>query len=154
MGGLLPVPIQLRQAADPRVGRAGLERLGVPYAHHHFDDYRAVVQCYHALDLYLIASRVEGGPQAFLESWATGVPVVSTRMGMPADLIEHGRNGLLADVEDADGLAEAAAALLHDPALRERCRTAALADVRAYAWPVIARRYYDTLYRPVLEGTA
>ena len=50
-------------------------------------------------------------------------------------------------------LADAAAALLDDPALRERCRAAALADVRGYAWPVIARRYYDALYRPVLEST-
>lgn len=134
--------------------KAGLDRLGVPYAHHHLDDYRRIVTCYHALDLYLIASRVEGGPQALLESWAAGVPVVSTRMGMPADLIAHGRNGMLAEVEDAAGLAEGAAALVGDPALRDRCRAGALEDVRSYAWPVIARRYYDALYRPLLEGTA
>ena len=95
---------------------------------------------------------MEGGPQAFL-SWATGVPVVSTRMEHARRLIEHGRNGLLADVEDADGLAGAAAALL----MTRPCANAAArrrSGVRAYAWPVIARRYYDTLYRPVLEGTA
>ncbi len=133
--------------------RAGLERLGISYAHHHLDDYRDIVRCYHALDLYLIASRVEGGPQALLESWATGVPLVSTRMGMPADLIAHGQNGMLAEVEDAAGLAEGAAALLDGPDLRARCQAGALDDVRQYAWPVIARRYADDLYRPLLERT-
>ncbi|WP_238625286.1 glycosyltransferase family 4 protein [Aggregatilinea lenta] len=133
--------------------RAGLARLGIPYAHHHLDDYREIVAYYHALDLYLIASRVEGGPQALLESWATGVPLVSTRMGMPADLIADGDNGLLAEVEDAAGLAEGAAALLDDADLRAHCQTQALDDVRQYAWPVIARRYADELYRPLLERT-
>ena len=42
----------------------------------------------------LVASRDEGGPRAVLESMATGVPLVTTRVGQAADLVEHGVNGV------------------------------------------------------------
>ena len=57
------------------------------------DDYFSVVDYYRASDLYLITSRSEGGPLSLTESWATGVPVVSTRVGMSADYIRDGENG-------------------------------------------------------------
>ena len=64
--------------------RAGLERVGVSYHHVHASVYRELVDCFHALDLYLVTSREEGGPMALMESMATGVPVVSTRaIGSP-----------------------------------------------------------------------
>ena len=105
-----------------------------------------ILGLYHALDLYLIASRCEGGPLALGESWATGVPVVSTRMGMPADRIEHGNNGLLADNEDAAALAAACTSIIATPALRENIRSSALADVARLDWSVIATQHL-ALYR-------
>ncbi len=134
--------------------KQGLDAAGVPYVHRFLSEYPRIVRCYHALDLYIISSRMEGGPKALLESWATGVPLVSTRVGMSADLIEHGRNGMLAEVEDADALAEHASGVIEDASLREVCRREALEAVRLYDWALIAEQYYEKLYRPVLEGTA
>jgi glycosyltransferase involved in cell wall biosynthesis len=129
--------------------KQGLERLGIPYIHHFLADYRAIVRYYQALDLYVIPARCEGGPAALLESWAAGVPVVSTRVGMPADLITHGENGMLAEVEDAGSLADHCVALIEDRTLRERCRRQALEDARHYDWPLIAEQYYR-MYQPYL----
>ena len=84
--------------------RAGLERLGVPYRHVLLPGVDAVAQAYDAIDVCLVTSRDEGGPRAVLESMATGVPLVSTRVGQAADLVRHGENGWLVDVEDVDGL--------------------------------------------------
>jgi glycosyltransferase involved in cell wall biosynthesis len=42
---------------------------------------------------------------------ASGVPVVSTRVGQAAEIIRDGENGWLVDVEDAEGLAERLAAV-------------------------------------------
>jgi glycosyltransferase involved in cell wall biosynthesis len=131
--------------------KQGLERLGVPYIHHFLSDYHDIVRYYQALDLYIITSRSEGGPKALLESWATGVPVVSTRVGMPADLIKHSENGMLAEVEDVRGLTSHATELMEDDALRERCRRQGLEDVKQYDWPLIAKRYYRELYQPFLR---
>ena len=127
-----------------------LEKMGIPYIHHYLSNYHDIVPYYQALDLYIISSRSEGGPKALLESWATGVPVVSTRVGMPADLIEHGKNGMLAELEDVKDLANHSIALIEDDGLQERCRRQALDDVKHYDWSLIADRYYQELYKPFL----
>ena len=83
---------------------AGLEQLAIPYRHVYVKDYSDVGQLYRALDLYVVTSRDEGGPKAVLESMATGVPLVTTRVGQAMDLVEHEKNGWMVDVEDVEGL--------------------------------------------------
>jgi glycosyltransferase involved in cell wall biosynthesis len=86
--------------------RAGLDRLGIPYRHAFLPDVDAVAEVYPAIDLCLVASRDEGGPRAVLESMATCVPLVTTRVGQAADLVRHGENGWMVEPEDVDGLVE------------------------------------------------
>ena len=85
--------------------KAGLERLGIPYRHYFVDNYAEIGQFYQSLDVYIVASRQEGGPKAVLESMASGVPLVTTRVGQAMDLVRHGENGWMVEVEDAEGLA-------------------------------------------------
>lgn len=84
--------------------RAGLDRLGVPYRHVLLPDVDSVAEAYPAVDVCLVTSRDEGGPRAVLESMATRVPLVTTRVGQAADLVRDGVNGWLAAPEDVDGL--------------------------------------------------
>ena len=84
--------------------KAGLERLGVPCRHLLLPDVEAVADVYRAIDVCLVTSRDEGGPRAVLEAMATGVPLVTTRVGQGADLVRHGENGWIVEVEDVDGL--------------------------------------------------
>lgn len=130
--------------------KKGLEDIGIPYLHHFLSEYIDIVAYYQALDVYLITSLSEGGPKALLESWACGVPLVTTRMGMPADLVRHGQNGMMAEVGDVDALARHVEALMSDADLRERCRQTALEEVRVYDWPLIAESYHKNLYSPFL----
>jgi glycosyltransferase involved in cell wall biosynthesis len=95
--------------------RAGLERLGVPYRHVFLPSVESVAEAYEAIDLCLVASREEGGPKAVLESMAVGVPLVTTRVGQAVELVRHGENGWLVDVEDVDGLVEWAARVAEAP---------------------------------------
>ena len=83
---------------------AGLERAGIPYRHHLLPSLEAVARAYEAIDLCVVASRDEGGPRAVLESMAIGVPLVTTRVGQAADLVRHGENGWMVEVEDVDGI--------------------------------------------------
>ena len=130
--------------------KRGLEKIGVSYVHRFLDEYREIVHLYHALDAYLITSRAEGGPKGLMESWATGVPVVSTRMGMPADWIRDGENGLLAANEDVAGLVEGMRRLINDTGLRARIHEQAASDVQALNWKAVAGQYY-ALYAPLLR---
>jgi glycosyltransferase involved in cell wall biosynthesis len=85
----------------------GLERLGIPYRHMLLPDVDAVADMYPAIDVCLVASRDEGGPRAVLESMATRVPLVTTRVGQAADLVRDGENGSMVEPEDVDGLVDA-----------------------------------------------
>ncbi len=62
------------------------------------DDYPANIlersklnQLYNAIDLYCITSRWEGGPHSVLEAGAAGCPVISTPVGVAADLLPPAR---------------------------------------------------------------
>jgi glycosyltransferase involved in cell wall biosynthesis len=85
--------------------KKGLERLSIPYKHLFLKDYPDIGRLFSALDLYLVTSRQEGGPKAVLESMASGVPLVTTRVGQAIDLVKHGQNGWMTAVEDVPGLA-------------------------------------------------
>lgn len=85
--------------------KAGLTRLSIPYRHVQLKDYSEIVELYHTLDCYVVPSREEGGPRGILEAMATGVPIVSTRVGQATDLIRQGENGWLTSVEDSDEIA-------------------------------------------------
>ncbi len=129
-----------------------LEKHGVPYLHEFPDDFALLADFYNCLDIYLVTSRDEGGPQSVVESQATGVPLVSTRVGMAPDVVEHGVNGYLADVDDLDALTELAADLIQRPDLRTEFADAGSERVKHYDWDTIGSRYWTELYAPLLGG--
>ena len=81
-------------------------------------------EVYDALDILVVPSIwLENSPLVAHEAFMAGVPVVASRIGGLADLIEHGRNGLLFEPGNVDALATALHALIDDPALHHRLRT-------------------------------
>lgn len=84
--------------------KKGLAEAGIACTHVYLKDYPDIARLYQALDLYIVASRQEGGPKAILESMASGVPLITTRVGQAMDLVLHGKNALMTDVEDVDAL--------------------------------------------------
>jgi len=84
--------------------KAGLEKHGIPYRHFNLPRYADIGELFQTLDLYMITSRQEGGPKAVLESMASGIPLVTTRVGQAMDMVRHGENGWMTDVDDVEGL--------------------------------------------------
>jgi colanic acid/amylovoran biosynthesis glycosyltransferase len=60
---------------------------------------------------------VEGVPNSMLEAMASGLPVVSTRHGGIPEAIEDGKNGLLCEEGDVEGVTSALLRLAADPSL-------------------------------------
>lgn len=127
--------------------RRGLERRGIPHVHRLLLDRDALAGAYHALDAYVVASRQEGGPKGVLESLATGVPLVTTRVGQAEDLVRDGENGLLVPVDDVDALAEGVVRIAREPALGASFRAAGRAMAEATSNAGLAPRW-----RALLEG--
>jgi teichuronic acid biosynthesis glycosyltransferase TuaC len=60
-----------------------------------------------ASDVFCLATSNEGRPNALMEALACGIPVVTTRVGGNAEIIESGRNGFLVPLDDPRALARA-----------------------------------------------
>jgi glycosyltransferase involved in cell wall biosynthesis len=127
--------------------RRELERLGIPYRHGRPKSRSEVAGAYHALDAYVVSSRQEGGPKAVLEAMATGVPLVTTRVGQAPDLVEHAVNGLLADVEDVDALCASVLRVRDDARLAATLRANGRSTAERYA-----NVHLDPLWAALLEG--
>jgi glycosyltransferase involved in cell wall biosynthesis len=127
--------------------RRELERLSVPHRHLLAHTRAELGRAYREVDVCLVASRQEGGPKSVLESMASGVPVVSTRVGQAAELIVHGDNGLLTDVDDIEALTQAVRRVHDDTTLRDRLRAAGRATAEANA-----EERLDPLWAGLLEG--
>lgn len=131
--------------------KRGLEAMKVPCLHQYKEDFHEIPALYQALDLYLITSREEGGPEGVLESMASGIPLVTTKVGLAPDVVEHGSNGMLAEVEDVSGLVKAASDVIEGKNLREQLVSSALKTIVDYDWKKIADQYYHLLYEPILS---
>ena len=79
-----------------------------------------------ALDIFVLSSQSEGLPMAVLEAMASGLPVISTRVGGVDEIIEDGRTGLLVSPKSPDALANAIGLLAIDRGRRERMGAAGL----------------------------
>lgn len=82
-----------------------------------------------ALDVYVTASRSEGLSMALLEALASGTAVVSSDIPPNAEVVEHGRTGLLVSPGEPTQLAEAIARLAAEPAWRSALGRAAACHV-------------------------
>lgn len=94
-------------------------------------------------------SLVDNMPNSVLEALASGVPVVSTRVGGVPFIVEHEVSALLVPPQDPQAMADAVLRLLGDAPLTARVRAAGLEEARRYSWdrvaPVLAAVYHDAL---------
>jgi len=128
-----------------------LEKRNIPYkSMGYLKDYKEVAYFYNVLDLYIVASRIEGGPEAIVESMASGVPLVSTKMGMAPDIIVDGENGFLAEVEDINEISQKAMTILSLSELKEKIIQNSQKTIQSYSWEKIAKRYFDEIYAKLL----
>jgi len=92
---------------------------------------------YSALDIYMLTSRVEGGPCTVFEAMACETAVVSTRVGAVPELIVDGVNGYSADVDDRESLLSAIIALDKFPEKKIEIAKNARESVSRLSWATV-----------------
>ena len=111
------------------------------------NSYKEIADFYNALDLYIVSSREEGGPKAIVESMASGVPLVSTNVGMASDFINDNKNGCLINSFNPYEIAAKSFQILtssHKEELINRARE----DVLRADWTNISKLYLEKIYKP------
>ena len=64
-----------------------LKKLEIDFKYFEMVDTRELNELYNILDLYIVSSRLEGGPQAILEASITKTPLVSTDVGVASEIL-------------------------------------------------------------------
>lgn len=106
----------------------------------------SVVEHLQAATVFVVPLRVGGGTRLKIyEAMAVGKAIVSTTIGAEGLDVHHGRDIWLAD--DAPSFASAVVTLLRDVPARRRLEKAAMELAAQYDWPIIARRFEETLAR-------
>ncbi|HZS18833.1 MAG TPA: glycosyltransferase family 4 protein [Candidatus Udaeobacter sp.] len=122
--GILKRGINVRNAID----RAGLGDQ-IIMAGYRWD----TPNVYAACDMIVIASlRTEASPIVLREAFASGCPVIATKVGDIPEIIEDRQNGLLIEPGDSKALAGAVLEFLRKPELAAHCATNGLRYAREH----------------------
>ena len=112
-----------------------------------------VPRCFAGADIYVQTPRLDNAPNSVIEAFASGLPVVATRVGGVPAILTDGVHGLLAGDGDDEEVAACVLRLLGNPDLARRLAAAAHASCAAYEWPVV-REAWLSVYRSLLPGAA
>ena len=129
-----------------------LKDYGIPFVHEYPSNHNDLKSFYHALDIYLITSREEGGPMGLLESAACGTPVITTDVGMAKDLVIDGYNGFLVEEIEVRELVKKIECFIHlksceKKALQMNARKA----VCKFDWSIVAKDHWEKVYKPLIS---
>ena len=105
---------------------------------------------YNAADLMIAPSLQENLANSIIENMACGVPVVAFDIGGNRDMIDHKKNGYLAEAIVPADLARGIEWALKDRTLRELSKNARI-KAKKFDSKVVSRQYID-LYKGILKN--
>lgn len=107
---------------------------------------------YSAADVCVVPSHYESFGLVALEAMACGTPVVASRVGGLATLVEHGRTGYLMNGRCPEPLADSLEVILSSPLLQRSMRFAARQRAENMSWERVAENieslYWELVSRP------
>jgi L-malate glycosyltransferase len=106
-------------------------------------------ELYDEAHIFLNSSNIDNMPGSILDSFACGLPVVSTNAGGIRWIITHGRTGLLVPKNDHKAMASMAIKLLESPELAESIAHNAYEECSAYTWVAVRDAWVAAYFRLV-----
>jgi len=106
----------------------------------------AIHRYYADADIYVQTPSIDNMPNSVIEAFASGLPVVATRVGGVPEILTHGVHGLLADDNDDEAIASHVGHLLEHPGDARRMAAAAHVSCSAGEWPRV-REAWLAVYR-------
>lgn len=107
-------------------------------------DAHRIVAIYRSADLFVLPSLSENLPNTIMESMACGVPCVGFKIGGIPEMIDHERNGYVAQYKDADDLAKGLRWVLDECDYEQASQEAVKKVTSCYSQHAVAVKYIET----------
>ena len=98
---------------------------------------------YNAADVFVTPSMQDNLPNTIMEAMSCGTPCVGFNTGGIPEMIDHKKNGYVADYRNAQDLAEGITWVLENMDKECLCENARTKVMENYAEAVVARRYIE-----------
>ena len=134
----------------PAVKRAGTLRNGISLKTRFRGPLHTLPSFYHKVDVMLIASIADAGPNCFLEAGACGVPSISTRVGAAADTIRDGENSMFVE-RSVDAMAKAIVYLYDNRELLRNMSIRIRRDFELHWNPKVRSKQWDQMFEETLK---
>jgi len=102
-----------------------------------------MAELYNQADCFLNGSRIDNQPLSILESFASGLPVLTTNAGGIPDLVTDGETALVVAIDDHDALARNAINLIEQPELADRIVSKARDECGRYTWEAVRNEWLN-----------
>lgn len=100
-------------------------------------------QMYDAADIYLNSPNIDNMPGSVIESFAAGLPVISTNVGGIPYIVTNGETGILVEVDDHEKLADEAVKILEDEQTAQKIIAKARAECVKYSWEKVRSKWLE-----------
>lgn len=128
-----------------------LSKYGFKYIYH-YNDYRNRIphtempRLYNDMDLFIVASKEDGTPNGALEAMASGIPVISNKIGNMDTCIINGYNGYLVDKLNIDNYVDLIKNLDKEHIV-EMGKNARQTILNNWTWEKKAENYRDMFHK-------
>lgn len=119
-----------------------MQMLGIPFHQlNYVNNLERLIQVYNAADIFVLPSLQDNLPNTVAEAMGCGVPVVAFKTGGVPEMIDHQRNGYLAESKNSLDLADGIFEVLFNPNNIEYSKFAREKAVFSYSEDVVAAEY-------------
>jgi glycosyltransferase involved in cell wall biosynthesis len=104
-------------------------------------------ELYDEADIFLNSSNIDNMPGSILDSFAAGMPVVTTSAGGICCIVTHEKTGLLVPKNDHEAMASGAIRLLESPEFAATIARNAYDECQAYQWSAVRDSWLNAYTR-------
>lgn len=98
---------------------------------------------YNSIDIYVCASKTEGGPNPILESMCSGVPIISTDVGFVKDVLGNKQKEFIIEERSKENIKEKIKQLLDNKEILKELSNENLNEVKKCTYDVIAMQFKE-----------
>ena len=107
-------------------------------------------EMYKVGDVFVTASEIETQGIVLIEAAASGLPLIAVNKGAVAEVCQNGKNGILCEAGDVEGISKALVTILSDEKLREKYSKASLEIAKGHDFETTLDRFIN-IYNHVIK---